>query len=236
MADKLIVKYVNFFRNFLKMFKILLVEDHILVRNGIRLILDSHADIEIIGEADDGIQALEFLENNELPGLILTDVDMPRMDGIALISKVKMKFPEIRIAVLSMIDESTTVIEAFRAGAVGYLSKSSDYQELLNGVLQVAQGKRYLSVSIGLALLDNFQVAQPSFIDKDAIFQRYDISDRELSVLELIAQGFTNSEIADQIFLSKRTVEGYRQQLIEKTKTKNTADLVRFAFQNRLLH
>lgn len=236
MADKLLVKYVNFFRNFLKMFKILLVEDHILVRNGIRLILDSHADIEIIGEVDDGIQALEFLDNNELPGLILTDVDMPKMDGIALINEVKMRFPNIEIAVLSMIDESKTIVEAFRVGAVGYLSKNSDYKELLNGVLQVSQGKRYLSISLGLALLDNFQVAQPPLIDKKAIFQRYDISDRELSILELIAQGFTNSEIADQIFLSKRTVEGYRKQLIEKTKTKNTADLVRFAFQNKLLH
>lgn len=218
------------------MFKILLVEDHKLVRNGVRLILDSHKDIEIIGEVDDGIHALEFLDNNELPGLILTDIDMPRMDGIALISKVKMKFPEIKIAVLSMIYESTTVIEAFRAGAVGYLSKSSDYKELLNGVLQVAKGKRYLSVSIGLALLDNFQVAEPPLIDKETVFLQYDISERELSILELIAQGFTNSEIADQVFLSKRTVEGYRQQLIEKTKTKNTADLVRFAFQNKLLH
>jgi len=218
------------------MFKILLVEDHKLVRNGVRLILDSHKDIEIIGEVDDGIHALEFLDNNELPEIILTDVDMPRMDGIALISKVMSKFPKIKIAVLSMIDKSTTIIEAFRAGAVGYLSKSSDYNELLNGVLQVAQGKRYLSISLGLALMDNFQVAQPPLIDKETVFRRYDISERELSILELIAQGFTNSEIADQVFLSKRTVEGYRQQLIEKTKTKNTADLVRFAFQNKLLH
>jgi DNA-binding NarL/FixJ family response regulator len=218
------------------MFKILLVEDHKLVRNGVRLILDSHKDIEIIGEVDDGIHALEFLDNNELPEIMLTDVDMPRMDGIALISKVMSKFPKIKIAVLSMIDESTTIIEAFRAGAVGYLSKNSDYNELLNGVLQVAKGKRYLSISLGLAFMDNFQVAQPPLIDKETVFLRYDISERELSILELIAQGFTNSEIADQIFLSKRTVEGYRKQLIEKTKTKNTADLVRFAFQNKLLH
>ncbi len=218
------------------MFKILLVEDHKLVRNGVRLILDSHKDIEIIGEVDDGIHALEFLDNNELPELMLTDVDMPRMDGIDLISKVMSKFPKIKIVVLSMIDESTTIIEAFRAGAVGYLSKNSDYNELLNGVLQAAKGKRYLSISLGLALMDNFQVAQPPLIDKETVFLRYDISERELSILELIAQGFTNSEIADQIFLSKRTVEGYRKQLIEKTKTKNTADLVRFAFQNKLLH
>lgn len=217
------------------MFKILLVEDHKLVRNGLRLILDSHDDIEVIGESDNGVQALEFLSNNELPDLVVTDINMPEMDGIALICKVRLEFPDVKIAVLSMIDENATVIEAFKAGAAGYLSKNSDYNELLGGVLQLASGKRYLSTSIGLGLLDNFQVVQPAVIDKEAISRRYEISERELSVLELIAQGFTNAEIADRIFLSKRTVEGLRQQLIDKTKTKNTADLVRFAFQNKLL-
>lgn len=220
---------------FLKMFKILLVEDHKLVRNGLRLILDSHDEITVIGESDNGVRALEFLSKNELPDLIVTDINMPEMDGIALIFKVKLDFPGVKIAVLSMIDENATVIEAFKAGAAGYLSKNSDYNELLGGVLQVASGKRYLSTSIGLGLLDNFQVVQPAVIDKEAISRRYDISERELSVLELIAHGFTNAEIADKIFLSKRTVEGLRQQLIDKTKTKNTADLVRFAFQNKLL-
>ncbi|AYZ36119.1 DNA-binding response regulator [Chryseobacterium indologenes] len=217
------------------MFKILLVEDHKLVRNGLRLILDSHDEITVIGESDNGVQALEFLNNCELPDLIVTDINMPEMDGISLISKVRFQFPEVRIAVLSMIDENTTVLEAFRAGAAGYLSKNADYNELLGGVLQVAGGGRYLSNSIGLGLLDNFHVIEPAHIEKELICQRYDISERELSVLELIAQGFTNAEIADKIFLSKRTIEGHRQQLIDKTKTKNTADLVRFAFQNKLL-
>lgn len=217
------------------MYKILLVDDHTLVRNGFRLILESHKQLSIIGEAGNGVQALEFLDKSETPDLIITDLKMEEMSGITLIHKVKANYPEVDVAVLSMIEDNNTVAEAFRAGAVGFLSKNSDYDELVQGIFNILQGKRYISMEIGLSLLDHFQLNSPIYIDKEAIFHRYDISERELTVLELISRGFTNAEIADQIFLSKRTVEGHRQQLIDKTKTKNTADLVRFAFQNKLL-
>jgi DNA-binding NarL/FixJ family response regulator len=217
------------------MYKILLVDDHTLVRNGFRLILESHEQLSIVGEAGDGVEALEFLDKSETPDLIITDLKMEEMSGITLIHKVKAKYPKIDVAVLSMIEDNNTVAEAFRAGAVGFLSKNSDYDELVQGIFNILQGKRYISMEIGLSLLDHFQLNRPIYIDTEAIYHRYDISERELMVLELISRGFTNAEIADQIFLSKRTVEGHRQQLIDKTKTKNTADLVRFAFQNRLL-
>ncbi|WP_286736331.1 MULTISPECIES: response regulator [Sphingobacterium] len=217
------------------MYKILLVDDHTLVRNGFRLILESHKQLSITGEAGNGVQALEFLDKSETPDLIITDLKMEEMSGITLIHKVKAKYPEIDVAVLSMIEDNNTVADAFRAGAVGFLSKNSNYDELVAGIFNISQGKRYISMEIGLSLLDHFQLNSPICIDKEAIFHRYDISERELTVLELISRGFTNAEIADQIFLSKRTVEGHRQQLIDKTKTKNTADLVRFAFQNKLL-
>lgn len=217
------------------MYKILLVDDHTLVRNGFRLILESHKQLSIVGEVGNGIEALEFLDKSETPDLIITDLKMEEMSGITLIHKVKANYPEIDVAVLSMIEDNNTVAEAFRAGAVGFLSKNSDYDELVQGIFNILQGKRYISMEIGLSLLDHFQLNRPIYIDKEAIYHRYDISERELMVLELISRGFTNAEIADQIFLSKRTVEGHRQQLIDKTKTKNTADLVRFAFQNKLL-
>ncbi|MCS4167918.1 response regulator transcription factor [Sphingobacterium paramultivorum] len=217
------------------MYKILLVDDHTLVRNGFRLILESHKQLSIVGEVGNGVEALEFLGKGETPDLIITDLKMEEMSGITLIHKVKAKYPEIDVAVLSMIEDNNTVADAFRAGAVGFLSKNSDYDELVQGIFNILQGKRYISMEIGLSLLDHFQLNRPIYIDKEAIYHRYDISERELMVLELISRGFTNAEIADQIFLSKRTVEGHRQQLIDKTKTKNTADLVRFAFQNKLL-
>lgn len=217
------------------MHNILLVDDHTLVRNGFRLILESFNEIAVIGEAGNGLEALEFLNTNPLPDLILTDISMAEMDGITLIHKVKDKFPVARVAVLSMIEDITTIADSFRAGAVGYISKSSNYDDMVNGVIQVLEGKRYLSMSIGLALLDHFEAHDPAPSDKRSIFLRYAISERELHILELISQGFTNSEIADLVFLSKRTIEGHRQQLIDKTGTKNTADLVRFAFQHKIL-
>jgi len=217
------------------MHNILLVDDHTLVRNGFRLILESFNEIAVIGEAGNGLEALEFLNTNPLPDLILTDISMAEMDGITLIHKVKDKFPVARVAVLSMIEDITTIADSFRAGAVGYISKSSNYDDMVNGVIQVLEGKRYLSMSIGLALLDHFEAHDPAPSDKRSIFLRHAISERELHILELISQGFTNSEIADLVFLSKRTIEGHRQQLIDKTGTKNTADLVRFAFQHKIL-
>ncbi|WP_411973654.1 response regulator [Sphingobacterium sp. Lzh-3] len=217
------------------MYKILLVDDHTLVRNGFRLILESHKQLSIVGEVGNGIEALEFLDKSEAPDLIITDLKMEEMSGITLIHKVKANYPEIDVAVLSMVEDNNTVADAFSAGAVGFLSKNSDYDELVQGIFNILQGKRYISMEIGLSLLDHFQLNRPIYIDKEAVYHRYDISERELMVLELISRGFTNAEIADQIFLSKRTVEGHRQQLIDKTKTKNTADLVRFAFQNKLL-
>ncbi|WP_312793040.1 response regulator transcription factor [Sphingobacterium sp.] len=217
------------------MHNILLVDDHTLVRNGFRLILESFNEIAVIGEAGNGLEALEFLNTNPLPDLILTDISMAEMDGITLIHKVKDKFPVARVAVLSMIEDITTIADSFRAGAVGYISKSSNYDDMVNGVIQVLEGQRYLSMSIGLALLDHFESHDPAPSDKRSIFLRYAISERELHILELISQGFTNSEIADLVFLSKRTIEGHRQQLIDKTGTKNTADLVRFAFQHKIL-
>src|SRR5690606_33065246 len=108
--------------------------------------------------------------------------------------------------------------------------------EVLFGIRQVANGEKYISVSLGISCINSYKQYTASIPDRNYILSKYDISERELSVLELIAEGYTNAEIADRIFLSKRTVEGHRQRLIEKTRTKNTAGLVRFGFHNMLLH
>ena len=108
------------------MYKILLVDDHTLVRNGFRLILESHKQLSIVGEVGNGIEALEFLDKSEAPDLIITDLKMEEMSGITLIHKVKANYPEIDVAVLSMVEDNNTVADAFSAGAVGFLSKNSD--------------------------------------------------------------------------------------------------------------
>ncbi len=217
------------------MIEILLVDDHHLVRNGLCLLLDSHAKLSIRAELGSAEEALVYLEKNKKPDLILTDIHMHAMDGISFVRVVKKLYPEIKIAILSMVEDKAKVTGAFDSGVDGYLSKGTDYDELLFGILQIAQGNKYLTASLSLRFLEDYRDNRPVVVDQADLLQRYDISERELEVFKMISEGYTNAEIADKVFLSKRTVEGHRQHLMEKTNTRNTADLVRFGFQNRLL-
>ncbi|WP_433863796.1 response regulator [Sphingobacterium thalpophilum] len=216
------------------MTEIILVDDHQVVRNGLRLLLESNGTFEVVQELGSAEETLLYLEHHQRPDLILTDLGMKEMDGTTLTKILKNIYPEMKVAVLSMIEEQAKVVEAFNAGADGYLSKGADYDELLFGISQVAAGKQYLTTAIALDFVRSYKTFTPE-TNRAITLQQYDISERELMVLELIAAGHTNAEIADKIFLSKRTVEGHRQHLLEKTNTKNTAGLIRFAFQNNLL-
>jgi len=215
--------------------QLLLVDDHTLVRSGFQLILEAQEDITVIAGAENGQKALDYLKGTSRPDIILTDIHMEVMDGIQFIHEVKKQYPLIKIIVLSMEDNIQIVREAIDLGADGYLSKNSNVEEILFGIQQVIRGERYISSAFSLEIISNLSKYAHLEVDRGEIMTRYDISERELSVLELIAEGLTNAEIADQIYLSKRTVEGHRQQLIEKTGSKNTAGLVRFGFQKKLL-
>ncbi|MFU1859543.1 response regulator [Sphingobacterium sp. NGMCC 1.201703] len=215
--------------------KILLVEDHMVVRNGIKLLLESQADFVVIGEASDGNEALQLLNNGLLPDIILTDISMDHMDGMELLRVIKVKYPSIKVVILSMLNQIYYVVEGFEHGLSGYLLKNVGYNELLFGLNHVANGGRYMSEEISMALLDQV-VSGENYTDlSNRSLPDFDISERELEVLKLIADGFTNVEIADKIFLSKRTIEGHRQSLIEKMNVKNTAELVKVAFQAGIL-
>jgi len=215
--------------------KILLVEDHMVVRNGIKLLLESQEDFVVIGEASDGNEALQLLSNELLPEIILTDISMDHMDGMELLRVIKAKYPSIKVVILSMLNQIHYVVEGFEHGLSGYLLKNVDYNELLFGLNHVANGGKYMSEEISMALLDQV-ISGENYTDlTNRSLPDFDISERELEVLKLIADGFTNMEIADKIFLSKRTIEGHRQSLIEKMNVKNTAELVKVAFQSGIL-
>ena len=215
--------------------KILLVEDHMVVRNGIKLLLESQGEFKVIGEASDGTEALSQLADGVVPDIVLTDVSMELMDGMELLKNIRQKYPFVKVVILSMLSQIRYVVEGFKNGLSGYLLKNIHYNELLFGLKHVAEGGRYISEEISLALLE--QVSSDRLYNDDGanIILELDLNERELEVLKLIADGFTNLEIADKIFLSKRTVEGYRQNLLDKTKVKNTAELVKYAFQHGLL-
>jgi len=217
------------------MVKILLVEDHMVVRNGIKLLLESQDDFKVIGEASDGEEALLQLANNLNPDIILTDISMDNMDGMEMLKIVGQQYTSIKVVVLSMLNQIHYVIEGFEHGLSGYLLKNVDYNELLFGLRHVANGGKYMSVEISMSLLEKVSSGELFGEKRRFVTAKIEVSDREMEVLALIADGFTNIEIADKIFLSKRTVEGHRQSLIEKAQVKNTAELVKFAFQSGLL-
>ncbi|MGB3065943.1 response regulator [Sphingobacterium thalpophilum] len=218
------------------MIQLMLVDDHHLVRNGFRLILESQPDMAVLADVESGDAALHLLAQHQQPDVLLTDIHMDEMNGIKLIELVREKYPGMKVMALSMVDDIHTVFEVLHVGGSGYLVKDSSCDEVLFGIRQVANGEKYISVSLGISCINSYKQYTASIPDRNYILSKYDISERELSVLELIAEGYTNAEIADRIFLSKRTVEGHRQRLIEKTRTKNTAGLVRFGFHNMLLH
>ncbi|MDF2477435.1 MAG: hypothetical protein K0Q53_2510 [Massilibacillus sp.] len=216
------------------MTRLLLVDDHKLVRSGFQLILEAQENINVIAEAENGDKALQYLAQVQ-PDLILTDIHMDVMDGLKFIRHVKALYPIVKVVVLSMDDKIQTIHEALNSGADGYLLKSSHVDEILFGITQVMNGMQYVSAALGIELINYLAQYIDPQIDKKEIMVKYEISERELSVLELIAEGYTNAEIADKIFLSKRTVEGQRQLLLEKTNSRNTAQLIQFGFQKKLL-
>lgn len=216
------------------MFKILLAEDHVIVRNGIRLLLELQSEVEIIGEAGSGKEVIDLLDSGIVPEIILTDINMPQMDGIELIKTLKSSHPDIKIIVLSMLDNEKYVSQAFLEGCKGYLLKNVNEEELMFALRVVARGENYLCVELVQRLIE--KLTKNLFNQSEHAAEHIDLSMREIEVLHLVAEGYTNQEMAEKLFLSKRTIEGHRQMLIDKTRSKNTAALIRFAVVNGYLN
>lgn len=212
------------------MIRIILAEDHTIVRNGIRSLLEEDAGFSVIGEADNGQKALDLLKDGLEADIMLVDLNMPGINGMELIEKLKQVAPLLKVVVLTMNDHEKYVVKAFQAGAAGYLLKTVSPNELLFAIRHIYEGGRYICNELGLRLLD-IRIHQT-----DTTFQDIELSKREGEILALIAEGYTNSEIAESLFTSKRTVEGHRQSLLEKTGSRNTASLIKFAIMKGLIN
>jgi len=215
------------------MLNVILAEDHNIVRNGIKMLLETDKNINVIGEATNGREALEMIESGEKADIILADINMPEIDGISLISKVKTVDPTVKMIILSMLDNEKYVVQAFSEGASSYLLKSISADELIFSVKHVGLGGRYLSSELANKLLD--RLIQRSNAEYGGVDISKNFSMREIDVLHLIAEGLTNSEMSERLFISKRTIEGHRQSLIEKTGSKNTASLIKYAVLNGIV-
>ncbi|AIM37114.1 hypothetical protein KO02_10745 [Sphingobacterium sp. ML3W] len=218
------------------MIKIVLAEDHLVVLNGVRLLLESQTDLEVIGEGTNGNMILEGFKAGNIPDVLITDINMSDMDGLELINQVKKLYPTVKVIVLSMLNNMQYVLQAFQNGANGYLVKNVGYEEMLYAIRHVAKGRKFICEDISLLMLDTLQKSPTSFLDIEQIMLKIGLTEREMEVLELIGEGFTNLQIADKLFLSKRTVEGHRQNLLEKTGVKNTASLIKYAIKTGLMH
>ena len=205
--------------------RILLADDHTIVRQGLKLILSAHAELEVVGEAANGREAVELAEKLH-PDIVLMDVQMPELNGIEAAKKMVAAQPRIRILVLSMHKEAVYVREILKAGARGYILKDAIDTELLNAIRSVAKGDGYISPAVAGAL--NEKVKDPSNpVDS--------LSAREREVLLLIAAGKTNKEIATQLNLSVYTVDSHRGKIMDKLNLHSAGELVRFAMKNGLV-
>lgn len=204
---------------------ILLADDHTIVRQGLKLILSAHSDMEVIGEAANGREAVELAQKLK-PDIVLMDVAMPELTGIEATRRMLEANPRIRVLVLSMHKEAVYVREILKAGARGYILKDAIDSELLNAVRSVARGDGYISPAVSGALLSDYRqnVTDPADL----------LSNREREVLQLIAEGKTNKEIATRLNLSVYTVDSHRSKIMEKLNLHSTGELVRFAIKHGL--
>jgi len=209
------------------MLNLILAEDHNIVRNGIRMLLETDKEISIAGEAVNGREVLDMIAGGVKADIVLADINMPELDGISLIRELKISSPQTRIVMLSMLDNEKYVSQAFSEGASGYLLKNVSSDELVFALKHVSSGGKYLCAELAIRLMD--KLMQSSVIPINHSNPQVDFSMREIEILHLIAEGLTNNEMSDKLFISKRTIEGHRQSLIEKTGSRNTAALIRFA-------
>ena len=207
--------------------RVLIVDDHAVVRAGLRLLLDAHDDLEAAGEAGSAREAV-FKARELQPDVILMDVTMPGQSGIEAAPAVLHEAPEAKVLVLSMQDDPRYVREAFAAGASGYVLKEAADTELVSAVREVARGGRYVHPELGARL-----IAADSAERKRA--EEDPLSDREREVLRMLALGHTNQEIAQELFISVRTVETHRAHVMQKLHLTSRAELVRYALQQGLL-
>jgi DNA-binding NarL/FixJ family response regulator len=211
------------------MIKIILVDDHKVLREGLKLLLGKPAaNVQVVAEAACAQDLFAVLPNTEA-NIVLLDLDLPGMDGLTATRYLKEHYPALKVLILSMMDQEQNVAKALAAGADGYLSKTSNQEELLLALQLVATGNKYIAPQVSLRLLEKEKKSPSMAAQPEAL------SKREMEVLKLIAEGYTAEKIADKIFTSRRTVETHRQNILEKTKAKNTANLIVYAVRHHLL-
>ncbi|SFE55704.1 response regulator transcription factor [Thermoflexibacter ruber] len=213
--------------------KVLLIDDHHLVRKGIRLLLEDVEDIEVIGEASNGKEGLEKIKMLQ-PDLALVDISMPEMNGIEMVGEAKKQFPQVKSLILSMHNSEEYILQSLDAGAYGYMLKDSTQEEMLRAIREVNRGERFFSNAVANLIVNaymnlNKQVQHQN--DKKKTI----LSDREKEIIALLIEGLNSKEIAEKLDLSVRTVDNHRANIIKRLQVRNTAELVKIAMEEKLV-
>lgn len=208
--------------------KIIIVDDHSLFRNGMKLLLSNAGNFKVLAEASNGKEFLDILPNYS-PDVVLMDIDMPVMDGIEATMKALERYPKLKVLCLSMYGEEEYYYKMIDAGVCGFLLKNSDINEVKTAITTVNEGGKYFSQELLYNVVKNIKSTQ--------VIQELseNLSEREIEVLQQICIGLSNQEIAENLHISKRTVDKHRANLLDKTNSKNTAHLVMFAIKNKLI-
>ena len=213
--------------------KVIIVDDHQIVRDGISVLLMKYNDIEVIAEASNGTDLLKLLENMQVD-VIITDITMPKISGIELTKIVKEKYPEIELIIFSSHSEGENVVASLEAGAKGILPKSTIREELVEALRAVYEGREFISKYIPYSTFTNH--IKKAKAEKDGTIKiEESLSKREIEIMKLIVDGKTNKEISEVLFISQRTVEKHKGNILNKLEMKSVVDLVKFAIKNKLV-
>lgn len=208
------------------MIKIVITDDHNLFRMGLAELLKKQKDIDVVAELSDGAEFLTFLSEKNDIDIVLLDINMPKLDGFEVLRKLNKQKNLVKPIILSMHDDGNYIAKCAKNGAFGYLLKNTDEEELLKAIRIVAKGKKYFSHAISEKMI-NFMSAQHTSQKK--------LSNKESEVLTLISKGLTTKEIASKLFVSSRTIETHRSNILKKLEVKNTASLIKKATENKLI-
>jgi DNA-binding NarL/FixJ family response regulator len=210
----------------MKEIKIIIADDHELFRNGLTELLKKYDDITIVESVGDGKQFIEAIKKTEDIHIVLLDITMPNMDGFEVLKELKKLNSSIKPIIISMHDEGNYIAKCAKSGAYGYLLKNTDEDELIKVIRIVNEGKKYFSPKIAEKMIN--------FMSEQNVSEKI-LSDKEKEVLGLISDGLTTKEIAEKLFVSSRTIETHRSNIIKKLEVKNTAELIKKATQTKLI-
>ena len=207
--------------------KIILVDDHELIREGLKKVIAKESDIDVIGEAQNADEMFELLSKDKID-IVVLDITLPGRSGLDLISEIKTHYPEVRVLILSMHPEDRFAVRALRSGAYGFITKGTASKILIEALRKIADGRKYITPTLAEHLALELDVDHDKPLHES-------LSNREFEVMRLIAEGKSVSEIAEMLFISVNTVTSYRSRIMEKMKMKTNAEIIRYAIEQNLI-